>query len=320
MQAFIIHTDAPTYFVYLVVSLAIGSMLYLVWLSWQRPNKKRLVWRIICTLLAVTSLALLALKPQLRQNISHQETILLTEGASQDSLKNLLGSYQNPPAIFALDSIVLKIFSAQKVQLLPDLNFLKRNYPQITDIHLLGAGLPKFELELLDSLQIIPHLTLSLKGLASVSWKEKINIGEPMKIQGSLQNTTNQTAKVILLGFGQKLDSIQIIPKDTLDFQLQTLPKATGRYVYQLQVFSGTNLVQEEKIPVEIDTISPLRILLLESFPSFEAKFLKNWLAQGKIQLSYGQALAEINTTRSFSIPKREIYILFPHQFYKILM
>ena len=282
MQDYLIQTEAPLYFVYLAIGLAAGLMFYLVWLTWQRPNRKHLTWRIICTVLAVISLALLALKPQLRQNIPRQEAILLTEGASQDSLIKLLDFYQTPPVIFTLDSAVLRDFSARKVQLLPDLNFLRRNYPQITDIHLLGAGLPKFELEILNSLQIRSHLTLPLEGLTATSWKKKITLGESLHIQGSFQNTTNQIAKIILLGFDQKLDSVQIVSKERLDFELQTLPKATGRYVYQLQVYNGTTLVGEEKIPVEIDTVSPLRLLILESSPSFEVKFLKNWLAQGK--------------------------------------
>lgn len=261
----------------LLVSIAIGA--YSIWLAWRRPNRKRLVWRMAASLTAVICLALLALQPSVRQPVSLQAAILLTNGASVDSLEALLKTQAALP-VYMLDSLATQSFPNVRVQSVPDVAYLRRNFPPINQLHVLGYGLPDYELAQLDSVRITWHPTPLPAGVERVQWTEKVNLGEPLRLQGTYQNGLDTAVQLILTGFGTAMDSVIVAGKQSASFALQTIPKETGRFVYNLKIRLGTDTLREEKIPVEVRPARPLQLLLLESFPNFETKFLKKWLSE----------------------------------------
>ncbi|MFQ5677200.1 MAG: hypothetical protein ACE5G1_15005, partial [bacterium] len=58
-------------------------------------------------------------------------------------------------------------------------------------------------------------------------------------------------------------------------------PRDTGRYVYGLSFQDSSGKLRiEERFGVVVVAPDPLRILILESSPRFQTKYLKNWLAE----------------------------------------
>jgi hypothetical protein len=210
-----------------------------------------------------------------------QEAILLTEGTNQDSLQALLQTFNGDvPAIFTSDSTLFQTFARQQVKWSLDMAYLRRNYPQVNRLHVLGYGLSSIELDALDSLKVIPHLTDVEGGFRSVHWPQRAQAGEALRIQGIYENKAPQPVKLVLEGFGTRMDSIEIPAGQTQEFQLQTLLKESGTFVFNLDVYTNNQQTAAEKIPVLVQVPSPLRFIILEAFPGFEVKFLKTWLAE----------------------------------------
>jgi hypothetical protein len=269
--------DADLYFLYLASGV---SLLVLLLLAWRRANQKHLAWRMAAISLAVLSLMMLALQPQLRQSVLPQEAIWLTEGTNPDSLQLLLQSFsEDLPAVFTSDSIALQT-NAKQAKWSPDIAYLRRNYPQVNRLHVLGYGLSSVELEALDSLQVIPHLSAVAGGFHSVHWPPRTQAGETLHVQGIYENNASLPMKLVLEGFGIRLDSLEIPANQAKEFDLQTLLKESGRFVYTLNLYVNNRLTKSERIPVLIEEPSPLRFIILEAFPGFEVKFLKTWLAE----------------------------------------
>ncbi|QHT69268.1 hypothetical protein GXP67_22835 [Rhodocytophaga rosea] len=273
--------DADLSFLYLASGVSLLVLLLLAWLAWRRVNKKRLAWRMAASSVGMISLMMLALKPQFRQTVLPQEAILLTEGTNQDSLQSLLQTFTGDvPAIFTTDSSSSQSFAKQEVKWTPDIAYLRRNHPQVNRLHILGYGLSHVELDALDSLQAIPHLSLLEGGFHAVHWPQLTQAGEALHLQGIYENKAAQPVKLVLEGFGLRLDSLEIPASQTKEFDLQTLVKESGSFVYSLNVFINNRLIAAEKIPILVEPPSLIRFIILESFPGFEVKFLKTWLSE----------------------------------------
>lgn len=286
--------DADTAFVYTVIATSIGSLLFIAWLAWKRGNRKRLRGRIIAIVVAVFSLAMLGLKPQIRQAVLPEEAILLTEDTSEDSLRRLLATFsQAQPAIFITDTLLSKQWKAFRPTLIPDLAYLLRNHRQVTRLHVLGQGLSNAALHFADSLEIIPHLSQPESGIRAVYWKSKAQVGGQWNIQGQFENKSLQPVWLLLEGFGIRMDSVEIPANSKKEFDLQARLKESGRFVFELKQYVNKQLVQQEKVPVEVMPSSELRILILEAFPGFEMKFLKNWLAGKQYAVAIRSAISK---------------------------
>jgi hypothetical protein len=262
----------------LLFAIGLAALLF-VWLELRRPNRQRLVWRLMAVLLATAALGLLAFRPFLSVRTVPGTAILLTQGVSADSLETLLQSLPAKPAIYAIDSNLADAFSRYGAGILPDLASLRRNHPQVKSLHLLGYGLTEHHLEELDSVTVIPHLSQPSGGLDAANWTRQVALGDPLVLQGVYQNTGDSPVRLRLEGFGTGLDSLEIAAGQRQAFTLRSTPKEAGLFVFKLTIRAGKK-VTAEKIPFRVEPRQPLRVLFLESFPTFGSKFLKAYLAE----------------------------------------
>lgn len=254
--------------------------IFLVWLEVRRPDRRRLPARVTAGLLAVAALALLAAEPSYRVTVSPREAILLTAGASADSLRVLLRSLPGPPSVWATDSSLAGNFAGVRPTFVPDLEALRRRQEGIRTVHLLGYGLPASQLYGLDSVRIVPHVTAPAAGLRAAHWTEKVALGEEMTLQGEYWNASTEEVLVRLVGFGQGLDSVLVAPGARRRFALRTTLKQTGRFIFTLESRTGEKLLSAGPVPFEVMAPQPLRVFFLESFPTFGGKFLKAFLSK----------------------------------------
>jgi hypothetical protein len=262
------------------ISLSLILMLGMLWLVFRRPDKKRLVWRTAASVLVVASIVVLAIRPHYTRTVPRHEAALLTLGTNKDSLSRWLGLFPDQPLLFVYDSAVQKEWNRFSPQFIPDVALLRRKHPDIQTLHVFGYGLPAYDLVALDSIRLVPHLTKVPAGIQAVDWNRKLVLGQPLVVQGLLETLPSTTYDLSILSVGVPVDSVKIMGKGKVyPFQLQTIPKAAGRYVFEFQVKAAGKLIRQEKIPFEVLPPALVRLLILEATPSFETRFLKNYLA-----------------------------------------
>ena len=106
-------------------------------------------------------------------------------------------------------------------------------------------------------------------------------VGDELTVEGVFKNPIPQS-KLILHGpGGTALDSIVFFNKEEEGFTLKTNLKASGKFLFFLQEKDSSDTVYNtEPLPVVVKTKAPLKILMVNEFPSFETKYLKNFLSE----------------------------------------
>lgn len=265
--------------IYIVVGLSFLLLAFLLFKEISRQNKSRLLWRILATVFAAVSFACLALPVryyQAKTSDSVNEAILLTEGFNVDSLTTFLRSKDKTIPVFTLDE---KLLSARKYSAAfvtdPGSVFNR----DINAVHVFGYGLSDEELKELNKQTLVFHPSI-VSGITSISWQSKIKSGDKLYVQGSFNNPSSSSKKLMLTAFNTTLHSVNIPANKIQKFQLTTIPKHAGRSVYSLSIVDGNDTLEKAPVPVQVEQGSPLKVLILASSPDFENKFLKNWLAQ----------------------------------------
>lgn len=145
---------------------------------------------------------------------------------------------------------------------------------------------------------------LPVRGVVAIDWQRKLNRGERLNVRGSW---AGGPGKLLLMGMGEVVDSVVISGGA---FSLGVVPAAVGRSVYRLAGIVGRDTVEQEDVPVEVVTRSPLRILLLAASPDFENRFFVKWLSgdghvvASRTMVSRGKAEeAFVNRERSALTP-----------------
>ncbi len=137
-------------------------------------------------------------------------------------------------------------------------------------------------------------------GFPDIHWKAVLKSGQLLVIEGRYINPDPSAKTLVLSGFNARLDSV-IIPSGTeYPFRLSTVPKQTGKAIFQLQVIQGRKVLETEPIPLVVEPQDPLKVLMLASYPDFENKFLSQWLTGNHIRLCSVHGSVSINTRKYF--------------------
>lgn len=267
----------------------------MLWQEYQRPNRLRLPLRLIATILAALALACIALPISYnsKSTTSIKDGILLTKGFNKDSL----ALYQNNK-LFTTETAIQKTNPKLKIILI-DLAYIPQAKLNVANLHILGYGLNGDELKELNHFPIQFHPVNTPPGITTINWNHRVNAGEQLIIQGSFPETPAKT-RLILKGLNTGLDSVVIPAKTRQNFQLQTTPKNTGRATYTLLAINGTDTIERETIPFEVEPTRPLNILMLATSPDFENRFLKNWLSQHGYGVTVRTAISKEKFSREY--------------------
>lgn len=282
---------------YIILIIAFLFLLFAGYKEWKRKNRKRLLLRLSASLLAIACLALLAYP--FKKTINSGSTgkiILLTEGFSNDSLNNFLKNEK--VSLFTTDLAIAKSF-VQNIQFIDNLADFFQNHSTDT-IHVFGNGFEKSQLDSLNNSSFVFHSPEKYPTVTSVYWKPLLNPGEPLFVQGKYDNNSANEIKISLQGFGETFDSLVVPAHSQKYFSLTTLPKHAGKAVYSLLALSGKDTLQNDPIPLDIQSIIPLKILMFSSSPDFEKTFLKNKLAQAGYEIASSSVISKDRKSKLF--------------------
>ncbi|MEO5998921.1 MAG: hypothetical protein ABIN89_19300 [Chitinophagaceae bacterium] len=280
---------------YIIVAVCLATVLFLVWKETQRANRSHLVWRIVSTVLTAACLLFMVIPFTIKvqgTKESSREIVWLTEGYHPDSLKIFLENTHEDFSLHTSDISILKsalpfhpIFIAEPALLIDSIKSFRA-------LHVFGYGFTKDEIKKLNKMPVIFHASPLPAGLVAINWSTFLKAGELLLIRGSFNNVRPAPVKLILNGLHTNLDSLVIPAGKQQTFELRTHPKQRGRAVYTLLALAGKDTVESENIPVEVDSISTIKILILAASPDFENKFLKNWLFKNGYQLVIRTAIS----------------------------
>ena len=273
-------------FKYIAILVGLVLLAFLLYKEVNRTNRARLIWRILANIVAVSCFMLLIVpiryKTHVKQNAD--EVILLTAGTNPDSVAKLKGKK------YAFPSVNLKNTKATP---LSDLSYFLKSNPNIRKLNIYGYGLNAAELKDLKGYQIIFHPSANPGGIISANWPAKLKTSEPLQVQGTYQNSGSETVKLLFKGLGKTVDSIAIEAKSNKSFSFKTNPKQTGKAIYELIALQKNDTLAKEPVPVQVSDQTPMKVLILTSFPDFEYKFLKNWLYENQYPLAFRSQISK---------------------------
>ena len=263
------------YYGLLACCLLLG--LGLVALAWRRPRARQRNLRMLAGVVAAGTLWLTAFPPLRRLPAARAEAILLTEGYAPDTLRQLLHQLGTGTPVWASGSIA----KAAKTHPLASLLTLAEQRPALRHLHVLGHGLPAADLPMLGKIAVSEHPGTPTTGFRTAYWPAQLPLGEVLQIEGTIAGPkVAGPAWVVLRAAGSGHDSVRLPANGNGFFRLRYRPKTAGLATYELLLRRLGQPPLTEPVPVEVTTPALPAVLLLAATPSFEFKFLKNYLAE----------------------------------------
>jgi hypothetical protein len=243
----------------------------LVFLELRRRQKFKWL-RVACQVVVVASMFGLLLRPSIESPSPSQPLLILTEGFDPARVDSLVGAYPGL-ALYCMPGAddyktARRLADARQLKLL-------RGEP----VWIIGNGLPYYAL---------PEISLDFRYLAGppvngvtyLNFRGKGTAERWNTIDGTYFSSIPRRRTVRLLGPGGLEDSVAITTSGSTGFALSYFPKVGGRIVYKLEEMDSTGQVlHSNSLPVTIDAERKLNIVFINDYPSFEQRYLKNFLA-----------------------------------------
>ena len=257
---------------------AAGAMIF-AWLEWRRRDARNRALRIAAVCVATCALALLGyFRASGESSAPNAETeaVLLTQGATGDV---------RAPLRFALPRAGL---TNGDVVVVPDVAYVRRQYPELRHLRVLGDGLEPFELAQLEGARV------SLEGEAArpvqpaityLSVPRQVTVGAPIEVSGRVEGLVADERVVLSLESpdGTKTEANAAAGSNAFAISASS-PAAEGRFVWRLRMSragsDGAELLVEEQIGIAVQKPVLPRVLALDGAPRLETAHLQRWFAE----------------------------------------
>ena len=238
-------------------------MLVFFWKEWKTSGRHRLILKMLIAAIALTSLLLVILEPAFEKPAKGKVIILITEHFDQDQMDSLQKKYKRATLIDYRQG--------------KDLLHLK----QANQVFVLGSGLSDYDLHLLNNLPASYLPGQAIPGIVRLKYSKQNLSGEVLNIRGELSKPKSTRQLVLEDASGNALDSVVITPGEDQRFSLSASLKVPGDFVYALlEKDSTNNVIRTNPLPLSVGVSKTLNILIISYQPTFEIKYLKNFLAE----------------------------------------
>lgn len=247
-----------------VLVIAIVLLVLFVWKEWKPPIAKVFYIHVLMALITVTSLAMLALKPLKNTPNKAKIGVLLTERFSQERVDS----------IKSLDKEIVMIPYRPNKDLSTTLDSL-------STIYILGDGVAAYDFWQFDKRSVRFFGADIPKGITRMKYIKENVLGKNLIITGSYHKAEDKRRLVLQDGNGLGIDSVALIASDSQNFKLKTPLKAVGKFVFEIVEKDSLGAsVSSDPLPFSVASNKSIKILLVNGFPTFESKYLKNYLAE----------------------------------------
>ncbi len=235
-----------------------------LWKEFAKRHKKRWLFKSVIALLAVASLAVIYLKPAKFIEQTKEVGVILTENFKQSQLDSLRAEYKDLVEIhYATDGLRQDQLDA------------------VSKAYILGNGVAPYDFWQLENIRTTYVQNDTIKGIVRVHYNQELTVGDSLVFKGLYANPILGTKLLLEDSGGNTLDSITLGDSEKVLFNLSTKTKVAGQYIYHLiEKDSSQTILTKNPIPVVIQPEHKLRILIVNTFPTFETKYLKNFLSE----------------------------------------
>jgi hypothetical protein len=246
----------------IVVAASVAAVV-LVGIEWRRPGRLRRT-RAIAAAASVACLLVIGLRPSRTASHGTVTATLVTPGAVSPGPSRGLA--------YGLGVI------APRATRVPDLGWIVRHRPAPALLRIVGWGLDEEQWPG-DHGAPLPFgveavLAPPPAGIVSIAWPASLTLGEEAVVRGRLQGAAS--ARIVLADASGPLDSARVSGQE-FGFTLRARARATGEWRPTLSLVPASG-VAPESLAIDVRPAPPLRVLLVESSPSFDTRFLRDWL------------------------------------------
>ena len=254
---------------WVVVLLFVAMTMLLLWQEWGRKLRFRTL-RLVAVFVMMLMLAAILLRPI--TNISKSTSILLlTPGYNVSQIDSLTSAQRHLRIIHSPDAEPYK--DSRPLASYHELHNLEGDIRFV-----IGEGLPIHALDLLGKTSFTYIPGNPPEGIVEVSVADRPKVNRQSGVTGIFRNRSG-VHSIALSGPGGKEDSVTITRNGGTQFKLSFTPRQAGKLLYSLSIKDSVGNIMEEKFPVTVDEPSPLKVMVVLSYPTFETTFLKNFIA-----------------------------------------
>lgn len=246
-----------------VITIGLVLMAVFVWKEWSQRKERRFFVKLIASFLAIVSLCMIILKPSTYQESVRGKGIVLTSGYKPSQLDSLKSIYKRIKTEEYIKGRTLSLLT------------------EVDSIFLLGNGLEAFDLWQVEDKSVAFLAGDVNQGWQVISNKNELILGESLEVNALYADPVKGNWAVLADNGGNLLDSVPFTESESQLVQLRAEPKASGQFVYHLmQKDQDGQVVSNEPVPIQVKEGRPLKILMVNTFPTFETKYLKNFLTE----------------------------------------
>lgn len=244
--------------------ILIGLVLWAVfiWKDWSQRKEQRFWVKLITAFLAIASLAMIVLKPSTWQKSTNGKGVVLTEGYRPTQLDSLKSIYKR---------IQTEAYSKGRTLSIVE---------NVDSLFVLGHGLAPFDFWQVKDEYVAFLGGEAVAGWTDISYKTEILLGEVLSVNAKYSQPKEGHWAILTDNGGNPLDSVLLREAKGQRVTLKANPKASGQFVYHLLEKNDKGILSDEPLPVQIVEGKPLKILMVNTFPTFETKYLKNFLTE----------------------------------------
>lgn len=251
---------------HLIWPVVMGSgllWLLFIWKEWKGAAGTRFYIKTVVGLIAVSALAMIALRPNMEMSQNEKHTAIVSPGYQKAALDSLKAVHKNLTMLTYTPGMDLteKIETGQEV-------------------FVLGQGLQPFDLWQLDMASVHFLTGDQPSGISRLSYKMENVVGSDFLVEGRYHKAAEGQQLILKGPGGTVLDSTELRALSNQRFSLKAQHPVAGKFVYTLtEKDSLGNELSSAPLAVAIKPKDRLNILIINQFPSFETKYLKNFLA-----------------------------------------
>jgi len=165
----------------------------------------------------------------------------------------------------------------------PDLATALRRWPSVTRLKVIGAGLPRRDLEVARRYGVTFEPAPLPRGLVEMWSPRQVPAGSSWRVAGRVHGVPAGT--VDLLDPSQRRIARAPLGADGR-FAFRIVARTPGRAQYRLRVHdAGRGVIDDVEVPVLTVPGSPLRVLVLAGAPGPELKYLRRWALDAGAEL-----------------------------------
>jgi hypothetical protein len=256
----------------MAIFIAVMSSSWIAFLEIRHRKGAVTPARLAASAVAISALLLLFLRPGLMAP-GPDEAWLITPGA-----KRVPGTARDGSS--PVFSIVPGVHAGATT--IPDAAWLGRNHPRLQRVIVVGHGLRWWDWSQVPGTVDWRERQALSPGLGHVAWPRDVTLGEELVVQGAITGPAASGGSIELIGPGGVEASVDTGDGEGAHFELRTVPRDAGRFLYRLVASAGDPAESiEEWLDVQVREPREITVLWLEAAPSFETRHFKHWLAAG---------------------------------------